>query len=95
MRHTKGKWIVSTSGNKQFNKCVIAEDGGSICHISNWYEAEANALLISKAPEMFEALKEAEKILIEVHQYGLIGGLKDGYISTMESIQSLLKELEA
>ena len=50
---------------------------------------------INKAPEMIEALKKAEKILLEVHQYGLIGGLKDSEISTMKNIQSVLKEIKS
>ncbi len=50
---------------------------------------------IKKVPEMIEALTKAEKILLEVHQYGLIGGLKDDYIGTVENIQSILKELES
>ena len=57
MKHTKGKWRVTRSGNKHFDLCIIAEDGGSICHVTNWSESKANAKLISKAPEMLEALK--------------------------------------
>lgn len=44
--------------------------------------------------EMLEALKDAEKIILKVHQYGLIGGLDDHSIDTLENIQSILKDLE-
>ena len=46
---TKGKWEVSKSGNPTFNKCVIAEDGGSVCFITNWSDDEHTAKLIADA----------------------------------------------
>lgn len=35
---------------------ITEKDGGSVCHITNWREAESNAKLIAAAPEMFDAL---------------------------------------
>lgn len=92
MKYTKGKWSVTGSGNSNFKLCIIAEDGGSICHITNWQEAKANAKLISKAPEMYEALKLVYKDLTYKVKY------QDG-LTLQESeynaiIGSLLKELE-
>lgn len=60
MKHTKGNWRV-TNGEPY----VMAGEK-TICKISNEVEQEedfseiqANAILISKAPEMYEALKSA------------------------------------
>ena len=61
MQHTKGKWDVAPSGHKDFGLCIQAEDGGSVCHITQWRNSEANAKLIAAAPEMLESLIEAEK----------------------------------
>ncbi len=49
MGHTKGECKISKSGHPNFDLCVVAEDGGSICHISNWPEKKANAELIKEA----------------------------------------------
>lgn len=100
MNYTKGKWSVSTSGNKQFNKCVIAEDGGSICHITNWSEAEANANVIAKVPEMIEALKNVYRLRniilppaadIKVEHQDEVTAI----YQAIKKIESLLKELES
>lgn len=61
---TKGEWKVSNSGNSMFNKCVTAEDGGSVCFISNWGEHEANAKFIAAGPIMYAALLMAKEELI-------------------------------
>ena len=86
MKYAKGKWRISESGNIDFKLCIVAEDGGSICHITNWAEAKANAKLICKVPEMHEALKEAIR-------HGLIE--KDGYESVLSKIHESIKEIES
>lgn len=57
MLHTKGKWI-----NLGYRIDVDIADGLSgICEMSDWMgkeEMEANAKLISAAPELLEALQE-------------------------------------
>jgi hypothetical protein len=58
---TKGNWKISKSGNETFNICITAEDGGSVCFITNWYEAGNNAKLIAAAPELLEACINALK----------------------------------
>jgi len=59
-KHTQGEWRVSKSGNPQFKTCVVAEDMGSVCFITDWTEeeAKANAKIISAAPELLESLKQ-------------------------------------
>ena len=49
MEITKGEASISESGNPAFDICIVAEDGGSICHITKWPDAEANAKLITEA----------------------------------------------
>ena len=56
MGHTKGEWKVTKSGNKNFDLAIVVEDGGSICHITKWFDAKGNAKLIAAAPDMLEAL---------------------------------------
>ena len=53
-KFTKGKWYINRWGN------VVSdtEDVAYMPSLTPKEEKEANALLISKAPEMFEMLKE-------------------------------------
>jgi hypothetical protein len=58
---TKGKWHFDKEKAK-----VFKDDGNTLCvcyhtNIINKKESEPNALLISKAPEMLEMLKELVK----------------------------------
>ena len=55
---TKGKWYRNTKS--KIVSSVYSENEEKLIHISgkNNDEAKANALLISKAPEMLEMLKE-------------------------------------
>jgi len=59
---TKGEWNISKSGNPTFETCVISEDKGSVCFITNWSENYENAKLISAAPELLEAALEVIKV---------------------------------
>lgn len=56
-KFTKGKWKVSRPNNSNNE---VKSEYGNICLVANNYgseEMEANAKLISAAPEMFEALR--------------------------------------
>ncbi len=58
---TKGKWIYRShlsSDTTHIVRRIDTEDGTSICIVrtNNQEQAEANALLISKSPELLEAL---------------------------------------
>lgn len=60
MKHTKGPWTTKTSSQDDFTIDIINEDGKlSVAAVYHNYtdEAEANATLISAAPEMLEALE--------------------------------------
>jgi len=69
-QHTKGKWKVIRNEKEH---SVYSEYHGSVCKLPLWYgvketeqgldEAEANAQLISAAPDMLEALKTTMYIL--------------------------------
>jgi len=50
---TKGKWSIFSD---QFNNQIIANENGFIAET----KTKANALLISKAPEMLEMLQDLE-----------------------------------
>ena len=76
---TKGKWIVFS--NAKYSDVVkIKSDKGS----PTFRENEANALLISKAPEMLEMLIKIEDIL----NYDTI----EGNSPIQENIYKLIKE---
>lgn len=72
-KFTKGKW------EKKSNNILVGKELISTAYHRNGYkkdmygnydkceEAEANALIISKAPEMFEMLVKAERTLREVY----------------------------
>ena len=92
MKHTKGKWSISGSGNKDFKLCIVAEDRGSICHITNWSEARANANVIAKVPEMIEALKEVDKLLEE---YFEMTGHNNRESAIARKVNSLVNEIES
>lgn len=62
MRHTKGEWAIDWSD--QIRVWVCDDNGDDLAEIMqndncNRTNQEANAKLISAAPEMFEALKDA------------------------------------
>jgi hypothetical protein len=64
---TKGRWYFDKENAK-----VRKEDGNTLCiiyhtNINNKAESEPNALLISKAPEMLEAIKTTIEELAEIN----------------------------
>ena len=93
MKHTKGKWSITGSGHEDFTLCVVADDKGSICHITNWHEAKANANVISKVPEMIEVLKLVYTDLTNKVRFG--DGLTIEESEYNAIIGSLLKELKS
>jgi hypothetical protein len=73
---TKGKWEVTIS-NEYCGDYSIKNENGS----ANSFEDEANALLISKAPEMLEMLNKVCKKL-----------KGNGFPMLQEEIEQLIKE---
>jgi len=61
MKHTQGKWEVNASGqaSKHYREFVVNDENEIIayCHGDSREEAEANAKLISAAPDLLEALQ--------------------------------------
>lgn len=55
---THGKWEVRKVGG-----CIIVQKVDVVCHVLDNNEAKANALLISKAPEMLEMLIIGKQVL--------------------------------
>ncbi|WP_336704441.1 hypothetical protein [Chryseobacterium indologenes] len=96
---TKGKWIKSLS--KKNNIIVKSEDGFSLnltfgkiseddCTTANCCKKEehANALLVSKSPEMLEMLKKARDKFIDLKHDNNLPELKD----IQWEIEDLIKE---
>lgn len=86
---TKGKWKNVVIDIADFKQVVVGIDKGkAICHL--WFEysegisdeIKANALLISKAPEMLEMLKELHEELLEFK----------GWANECSKIKQLIKE---
>ena len=89
MKHAKGKWIVKGGTS------IESEDGFCIAdtniHAYAVYENKANAKLISKAPEMYEALK-----ILSAGKWRLTDEPVNLRVpaQVMKDILSLLKEIE-
>lgn len=62
MEYTKGEWEAVIATETGFNTLVLGGDSGVVAdtHMSwrNYTENEANAKLISIAPDMYELLKD-------------------------------------
>ena len=85
---TKGKWVVEKTHEK--GKWIQNEDGGycAVSAGSTLEESKANALLISKAPEMLEMLN---RVLNDVDFSSTLWG-NDAGIILSEEIEQLIKE---
>jgi hypothetical protein len=94
MKHTKGKWTAKknslyfdiTSVNEETRMTAsihLWKNNDSLDDLHHTDENAANAKLISKAPEMYEALKN-----LPIHRLPLLD-------TTKEKIDSLLKQLES
>ena len=96
MKHTKGKWYVEKGLSYFFVKSRHL--GTTIMMVdemktyADYDEAEANANLVSKAPEMHEVLKELwESETYTLNEYARITVSVDFLIK----LESLLKEIES
>ena len=98
MKHTEGKWFIEKGWNKAEMHIVANDKTIEICRTIEANipieEGEANAKLISKAPEMYEALKWTYDKLAKVStSYPSRDTIESQ--SKMASIRSLLKEIES
>jgi hypothetical protein len=50
---TKGKWVFNANDSSE-NRCFVNNEQIDVWHWGNIEEGKANALLISKAPEMLD-----------------------------------------
>lgn len=91
---TKGKWIVRYEKNSNGfinidlpNKLFITIYG-ELKKINDVFpeETKANALLISKAPEMLEMLKKCKDAMLELMEH------QDGWEKDYEELEKLIKE---
>ena len=69
-KHAPGPWAVVDLGYDSGRQVYVADNTGTTVCDCDWShtddECEANARLIAAAPEMYEALKEAEAELYQV-----------------------------
>lgn len=86
---TKGEWVYELFENSKGYFYKVISNTVSICNITtrNQKEAEANALLISKAPEMLEML---QKIVLVTERFK--GGFSDFREKYNKEIEQLIKE---
>ena len=97
MKHTKGKWEVKTEYGEpssiETKKEVICEfSAGLLEYPLDLDEIKANAKLISKAPEMYEALKECYSFILSD---GRTMYSKKQKYAFEEKIEQLIKEIES
>lgn len=56
---------IGKSGAFNFTKCLVdINDGGSICHFTDWQDVDIQINVMKSAPEMLEALIDLKIILI-------------------------------
>ena len=87
MKHTKGKWLIKSQEVGYSIEPEIENDTYCIADVFGYAEDEArdNAKLISKAPEMYEALKNV---------YEFMSGTNLRNLEILNDLKSLLKEIE-
>mgnify|MGYP000990437160 CR=1 FL=1 len=92
-KHTPGPWIVDTD--------YIIQDGGTsdentISIVGDQEEWKANAHLIAAAPELLDALDEAQQFILNGIQYGYINmpdkDCGDSALETPAKIEAAIKK---
>lgn len=68
---TKGKWKLANNDYGYYTSVINIDGTRKICvsRTNDMLESNANMLLISKAPEMLEMLKEAKNTLNDIYEY--------------------------
>lgn len=62
-KHTQeplGKLLISKSGHKLFDICIVEPDGGSVCHFTRWDNAPEKAQRIVQCVNEFAGVKTVE-----------------------------------
>lgn len=86
---TKGKWVFRNKNNSSFSIEVIDKSFAEVyvsLDADDIYEAKANALLISKAPEMLEMLQ------IYLADLNNIIPPSDAQRNRIQDVEQLIKE---
>jgi len=79
---TKGKWVFNANDSSE-NRCFVNNEQIDVWHWGKIEEGKANALLISKAPEMLQMLE----ILLKEFK---ASDVRTGHIK--EDLKQLIKE---
>lgn len=79
---TKGKWVIDSSPNN--GVITILSKTAYICDVDFDKEGEANALLISKAPQMLEMLENC---------FGMLDKIRPATEEEMREMKNNIKKL--
>lgn len=89
-KHTEGPLTVQTNGKGFYWVDKLTKVGGfSVCNTGTWKKAKANAILYSKAPEMYEAIKK----YIEAED-GIVSGIADRKAHAIYCMRQAIKGVE-
>jgi hypothetical protein len=84
---TKGKWVFNANDSSE-NRCFVNNEQIDVWHWGNIEEGKANALLISKAPEMLEMLEN----LLNIIDWSYENWQNDKGIFYKQQLEQLIKE---
>ncbi len=85
-KHTKGPWLVQKEDEEQ---TIINSPEGAICRVYQALSYEANGRLIAAAPELLEALEEAEAWFHDVRGHYVP---EVGFDAVCEKIKETIKK---
>ena len=76
---TKGPWEIGALDTFPgvINRPIYCDEGDVVCRVTAWEnepgEAEANAILIAAAPELFQTLKDVHGRILGLQKFGPMG----------------------
>lgn len=90
---TAGPWKAETD-NRIKHRQFVSSDERTICYVFTDDKTDANARLISAAPDMIEALRECHDTISYLKQYVEGQGLsaEDDCIDTLRVIKSVIEK---
>ena len=70
--HTPGPWYLDDAPDVKHPSVILADDGATIVAeamtvVAEQHDAEANARLIAAAPDLLDLLKDARRMVKELH----------------------------
>lgn len=90
-KHTAGPWSQEYDGSLVMSGQVIAQPSDLCPDVASYAEGRANARLISAAPELLEALRDA---VLVVQDATLAGPLGQAYRDLAERMRAAIRKAE-